>query len=194
VPHAKFKWLARSYIVPATGESAGLRLVVDVEANGLLDTATTVHCIVIADLDSDRIDEYGPAKIPAALEHLARADCLIGHNVASYDLPLLRRLYDWAPAPECTVVDTLIAGRLILPNVGDLDDKAAAMGDPPLGRLRGRYSIEAWGARLGIAKPGTDITDWSTWTPEMQARCAGDVDIAKALFRSCSPTATANKP
>jgi hypothetical protein len=187
VPHAKFKWLARSYIVPATGESAGLRLVVDVEANGLLDTATTVHCIVIADLDSDRIDEYGPAKIPAALEHLARADCLIGHNVASYDLPLLRRLYDWAPAPECTVVDTLIAGRLILPNVGDLDDKAAAMGDPPLGRLRGRYSIEAWGARLGIAKPGTDITDWSTWTPEMQARCAGDVDIAKALFRFLQP-------
>ena len=55
-----------------------------------------VHCIVVADLDSDQIDEYGPEQITAALEHLARADYLTGHNIGSYDLPLLRRLHGWA--------------------------------------------------------------------------------------------------
>ena len=164
-----------------------LRLVFDPEADGFADVATTAHCIVIADLDSDQIDEYGPDQIAAALEHLARADYLVGHNISGYDLPLLRRLYDWAPAPECTIVDTLVASRLILPNLSDLDDQAAAMGDPKLGKYRGRYSIEAWGARLGIPKIGADIEDWSHWTPEMQERCAGDAAICKALWRFLQP-------
>ena len=124
---------------------------------------------VLSNLDGDRVDEYGPKQIPAALEHLARADYLIGHNICGYDLPLLRRLHNWAPSSDCVVIDTLVASRLILPNLADLDDKAAGMGDPKLGKLRGRHSLEAWGVRLGIPKVGTDIEDWSEWTPEMQA-------------------------
>jgi hypothetical protein len=82
-----------------------------------------------------------------ALDHLQRADYLTGHNIQGYDLPLLRRLHGWTPAIDCTVVDTLITARLILPNVADLDDQAAAMGSKSLGKLRGRYSLEAWGER-----------------------------------------------
>jgi DNA polymerase I-like protein with 3'-5' exonuclease and polymerase domains len=129
----------------------------------------------------------GSEQIEAALVHLARADYLVGHNITGYDLPLLRRLQGWAPSSGCTVVDTLVAGRLILPNVDDLDDQAAAMGDPALGRLRGRYSLEAWGARLGIPKVGTDIEDWSAWTPEMQTRCISDTEICKALYHFLQP-------
>jgi DNA polymerase-1 len=81
----------------------------------------------------------------------------------------------------------LIASRLILPHVSDLDDQAGAMGAPRLGKLRGRYSLEAWGIRLGIPKIGADITDWSQWTPEMQERCGGDVAICKALWRFLQP-------
>lgn len=61
------------------------------------------------------------------------------------------------------------------------------MGDPKLGKLRGRYNIEAWGERLGIPKIGIDITDWSHWTPEMQERCVGDTAICKALWRLLQP-------
>ena len=183
---SKFGYIASRFIV-AGQKPAGLRLVFDIEANGLLDVASTVHCLVVADLDSDRIDAYGPTQITAALEHLARADYLVGHNACNYDLPLLRRLYDWAPKTDCVILDTLITGRLILPNVADLDDQAAGMGDPPLGKIRGRYSLEAWGKRLGIPKTGTDITDWSTWTPQMQVRCGGDVVICKALWRFLQP-------
>ena len=144
----KFVNIATRYIIPASATgSGGLRLVFDVEADGLEDDATKVHCVVIADLDSDRIDTYGPNQVTAALEHLARADYLTGHNIQGYDLPLLERLYGWQPKSGCAILDTLVAGRLIVPNVDDLDDQAAAMGSKSLGKLRGRYSLEAWGER-----------------------------------------------
>jgi DNA polymerase I-like protein with 3'-5' exonuclease and polymerase domains len=84
-------------------------------------------------------------------------------------------------------VDTLVASRLLLPNIDDLDDQATALGDTPLGKLRGRYRLEAWGLRFGIPKTGADIEDWSAWTPEMQERCAGDVMIGKALWCFLQP-------
>ena len=182
-----FTRIASRYIVPATARTTttGLRVAFDSEADGLLDI-TKVHCIAIADLDGDQIAAYGPEQIAAALEHMARAGYLTG-TICTYDLPLLKRLYNWSPAPDCVVVDTQVAGRLILPNINDLDDKAAAMGDQALGKLRGRYSIEAWGQRLGIPKSGTEITDWSHWTPAMQERCAGDAMICKALWWFLAP-------
>jgi DNA polymerase I-like protein with 3'-5' exonuclease and polymerase domains len=184
---SKFTYLAARYIVPAGTKSSGLRLAFDVEADELLDSASVAHCIVAINLHTDEVHEFGPKEIPAALEHLARADYLVGHNIAGYDLPLLHRLYNWAPASECVVVDTLVAGRLILPHIDDLDDQAAAMGDPPLGKLRGRYSLEAWGARLSMPKTGTDITDFSKWSPELQARCVSDTVICKKLWQFLQP-------
>jgi DNA polymerase I-like protein with 3'-5' exonuclease and polymerase domains len=184
---SKFAYLAAPYIVRTDLKVGSVRLAFDVEADGLLDTASKVHCIVAADLDSDQVDEYGPEQITAALVHLKRADYLTGHNVCNYDLPLLRRLYNWTPTPGCTVRDTLIASRLVLPHIDDLDDQATAMGDPSIGKLRGRHSLEAWGARLGMPKIGADIEDWSIWTPEMQERCAGDVKICKAVWRFLAP-------
>jgi DNA polymerase I len=180
-----FHRLARRFIVPpATKGDAGLRLGFDIEADGLLDNATKVHCIVIADLDGDQVFEYGPEQIADALAHLARANHLIGHNVQNYDLPLLQRLYGWAPPASTKILDTLVSGRLVLPHLSDLDDQVAAMGGAPtLKKLRGRYSLEAWGARLGVAKVGADIKDFFAWTAELQARCVGDVRTTKALWQ-----------
>jgi DNA polymerase-1 len=185
--HARFLHLARRYIIPATDKAGGLRLCFDVEADGLLDAATKIHCIVIGELDGDRIDAYGPGQINDALERLSQANYLTGHNIAGYDLPLLRRLRGWTPSQGCTVVDTLIASRLILPHMLDLDQQATAMGDPPLGKLTGRHSLKAWGARLGMPKVGTDIEVWAEWTPEIEERCIGDVRLTKALWRFLQP-------
>jgi DNA polymerase I-like protein with 3'-5' exonuclease and polymerase domains len=182
-----FRRLAARFIIPASAERSGLRLAFDIEANGLLNTATTVHCIVVVNLDNDEISEYGPGQTTAALDHLKRADYLTGHNIQGFDLPLLRRLHGWTPAADCTVVDTLITARLILPNLDDLDGQVAAMAGKALGKLRGRSSIEAWGERLGMAKTGTAIQDWSQWTPEMQERCVGDTLICKELWRFLQP-------
>jgi DNA polymerase I-like protein with 3'-5' exonuclease and polymerase domains len=184
---SRFTSITTPFIIRTDAKVGRLRLAFDIEADGLVAEATKTHCIVVADLDSDQVDEYGPKRIAAALKHLARADYLAGHNISGYDLPLLHRLHDWAPAPGCTVIDTLVVSRLILPHLDDLDDQAAAMGDPALGKFRGRHSLEAWGARLGIPKVGVDIEDWSKWTPELQQRCVGDVKICKALHRFLQP-------
>jgi RecA-family ATPase/DNA polymerase I-like protein with 3'-5' exonuclease and polymerase domains len=188
-PHRVFCRLASRYIIaaPAADETPRLRLGFDVETDGLRDSATKIHCIVIADLDGDQIDAFGPDQINAALARLSEADYLIGHNVCGFDLAVLQRLYGWAPKPDCRVVDTLIASRLILANLDDLDDEAAAMGDPKMGKLRGRHSLEAWGVRFGAAKVGVEIEDFACWTPELQERCVGDVNLTKTLWRFLQP-------
>ena len=177
--HANFSRLASRYVVPAIGKPEGLRLVFDIETDGLLEAATRIHCIVVADLDSNRVDEFGPDQIDAGLARLSEATYLTGHNIVGFDLPVLHRLHGWVPAPAVTVVDTLITSRLVLADIGDLDDQAAAMGDPKLGKLRGRHSLEAWGVRLGIPKVGTDIETWAEWTPELQERCVRDTRLTK---------------
>ena len=181
--HQIFCRLAARYIIPAGGKPEGVRVAFDIETDALLDAVTKIHCIVVIDLDSDRIDEFGPDQIDTALARLSEATYLVGHNILNFDLPILRRLHGWVPRPTCTIVDTLIAGRLILANVLELDKQAEAMRDPPLGKLNGRFSLEAWGARLGIPKVGADIEMWSGWTPEMQERCVGDARLTKALWR-----------
>ena len=56
-----------------------------------------------------------------------------------------------------------------------------------MGRLRWRHSLEAWGERLGITKIGAEIDDFSCWTPELQARCVGDVQLIKMLYHFLQP-------
>jgi hypothetical protein len=181
-----FQRIAARYIAPAkTVPRAGA--VFDVESNGLLNTATKIHCITIVPLDSDRPHEYGPNKISAGLEHLDRLEYSAGHNIVNFDLPLLRKLHGWAPKANCRIVDTLIAGRTILPNIRDIDDEVAARGGLKLGRLRGKYTIEAWGQRLGMPKVGADIEDFSTFTPEMMARCVADTLICKKIWQLLQP-------
>jgi hypothetical protein len=147
---SKFISIATRYVIPAGAKADGLRLAFDVEADGLLDTASKIHCIGNANLDNDQANEYGPDRIEAALEHLARADYLAGHNICAYDLPLLYKLHHWTPKPGCVIVDTLITSRVVFPHLGRIDDQAAGMGGPKLGKLnlRGNHSLEAWGVRL----------------------------------------------
>jgi DNA polymerase I-like protein with 3'-5' exonuclease and polymerase domains len=193
--HEQFLQLARRhYIIPATTHKVeGLRLGFDIETDGLLDAASKVHCIVITDLDCDEVVTYGPEQINKGLTHLSRANYLVGHNIVGYHLPLLRRLYNWMPSQGCVVVDTLVASRLIFPHLSDLDRQTAAMGDPPLGKLTGRHSLEAWGMRLGIPKTGTDIDAWAAWTPEIQERCIGDARLVKSLWHFLQPDGQASK-
>ena len=182
-----FAKLAQPFIMPATARTEG-GLVFDIETDGLLDVVTQAHCIVIGDLDADRVYEYGPEQIANGLAHLTHAGTLIGHNIQSYDLPVLRKLHGWAPPSTCRVLDTLIAGRPILPHLPDLDDEVAARAkDKAFGLLHGKYSLEAWGVRFGLAKVGAEIEDWSKWSPEIQARCVGDVHICKQLRRFLEP-------
>jgi hypothetical protein len=184
-----FTRLSTPFLMPATDidRQGARRFVFDTESDGLAHSATVVWCIVIKDIDGGEIFAYEPHQIADGLAKLATADYLVGHNAQGHDLPLLKRLYGWAPAAGVFVMDTLIVGRLILPDIGNIDTNVKATSGTALGDLHSRHSLEAWGARLGIRKVGADIDDWSRWTPEMQERCIGDVEINAALWRFLQP-------
>src|SRR5262249_47332681 len=189
-PYARtlFAQLARPFIIPSSNPGKGLHLIFDLESDALLEAVTCIHCIVISELNDDRVYEYGPGRIADALAHLARADTLIGHGIQSYDLQVLRKLYNWTPTATCRIVDTLIAARLILPNLDRLDGEVTKRAkDKAFGKIYGRYSLEAFGVRLGMAKIGAKLENWSEWTPEIQARCVSDVGINKRLWQFLQP-------
>jgi DNA polymerase I-like protein with 3'-5' exonuclease and polymerase domains len=186
-PHQLFASLVRPCIAPGTVAPGLLRTAFDIETNGLLDTVSKVHSLVITELDADKTHEYLPQEIEAGLAHLSRFNVIAGHNACGFDLRVLNKLYGWTPPPGCAVFDTLIVARLILPHVGDIDAEIKARTGASLEKLHGRFSLEAFGVRLGHPKVGTDIEDWSAWTPEMQARCVKDTLITKALWHLLKP-------
>lgn len=64
-------------LTPVKGEKF---FVFDLESDGLYDEVTTIHCLVLHDLNRDQTFTYGPDSIAVGLEHLATADVLIGQN------------------------------------------------------------------------------------------------------------------
>jgi hypothetical protein len=151
-----------------------MRLVFDIEANGLLDEATKVWCIVAKPIDEyhEGILTFGPDEIEEGLMFLLKAEELIGHNIIGYDLPLLEKLHAWTPGIRTIITDTVVLSRLYksdrpLPNL-------CPGGTTP-------HSLAAWGYRLGRGKP--DHTDWTQYSPEMLHRCTEDVEINDLLHK-----------
>lgn len=146
-----------------------MKLVVDLESNGLLDKVTEVWCIVAKDIDTkDDIYYFEPHQIEAGLEFLSEAKELILHNGIGYDFPVLKKLYNFEY--DGIVTDTLILSRLLNP-------------DRPLPKGyvgRASHSVEAWGYRFGHMKPSHE--DWSQYSPEMLHRCKSDVLITEKIY------------
>ena len=171
-------------------------LIFDLETNGLLPEVTTIHSLVIKDIDTFALRSYADQpnypSLEEGLDVLAEADMIAGHNVIKYDLPVLAKLRpEWTTT--AVVRDTLLLSRLIWPELKKNDFKMNKRGKLP-GQMIGRYSLEAFGHRLGLAKVGLDIKDWSKWTPHMQARCEGDVELnfllwEKLVARAYAPDA-----
>lgn len=160
----------------------------DIEADNLLAEATTIHCLVIKDLETGKVmscsSQHGPddiLSIQSGVEVLEQAETLWAHNGISYDYPLLEKLCRFKKPVRC--LDTLRVVRLMFPNIEEKDHLAAKKNKFPA-RLIGNHSLEAWGYRLGIRKGAYGKTaDFSKWAPEMQTYCEQDVDVLEALVR-----------
>lgn len=148
-------------------------LVGDLEADGLLSSATTIWCGTFYDLTDNRTYQYywrdGDLYY---LWHLAYdlnsfiedGYYLAGHNFISYDIPLLKKIAKITIPPE-RVIDTLILSKMFFPDI-----KGHAK----------PHSIEAWGQRFKIEKP--EHEDWSQFSEEMLHRNNEDVRINIKLF------------
>ena len=152
-------------------------LVFDIETDGLYDNATTVHCIAIHDLTTGDTHGFGPWNVDKALEYMASADVLIGHNIIFYDLPVLQKLKAFEFTGE--IIDTLICTRLIWPKERLLDlDLEQYPNVPP--KYRGSASLKAWGWRLADHK--IEFKDFTEYSQEMLEYCKQDVNVTTKLF------------
>ena len=152
-----------------------MRLVLDAEANGLLDTADKLWCISYEDIASDGLrasvsevtgDPTSKVWVDAKND-LRAAEELIGHAIQTYDIPLFKKLWeDWYISENTKVTDTYVLSRLANP------DRPRP---PQLIKKKGPHSLEAWGHRVGRYKP--EHEDWTQFSPEMLHRNVEDKEI-----------------
>lgn len=146
----------------------------DLEANGLLDTVTKLHCCVVKDKHTGEVRKFWPWAggdyVKQMLGYLESFDVLIAHNALGYDFPLLKQLYGWEYLGK--KVDTLVMSRLLNPK------RIVPFNCPDKGI--GPHGIQAWGYRVGRGKP--EHNDWEVFSEAMLHRCTEDVEILSLVY------------
>lgn len=165
------------------------KIVFDIEADGLLEDATTIHCICGKYIDHSGIF----SKFSLYGDHLGKDELLkvfdgtviIGHNIINYDIPMIKKFYNVDLIELLgieNIVDTYILSQLLYP------DRQLPKGCPtsifnPITRknkIIGPHGLESWGYRVGHKK--IEIHDWRYFDDGMLSRCEGDVIINEKVY------------
>lgn len=178
----------------------GPRYLFDIESDGLLDTMSKIHSLVLQDVDTGVVyschdhEWSNPAEgavnsrsIAWGLKQLESAAEIIGHNIIKFDIPAIQLVVPkWKP--QGLVTDTLTLSRLIYTNLVEWDAGQAKRGKFP-GKLIGQHGLEAWGCRLGEWKgdyakemEAAGLDPWAEWNHRMQTYCEQDVRVTAALY------------
>lgn len=162
-------------------------VIFDIETNGFeddslnLEEINTIHVIALYDSEQKEVMVYDNDKIPEALKILSEADCLCGHNVIHFDMPVLRKL-GGGLIFTTNIIDTLVLGRVAYPDIYEFDMVLWKQGKLPAELIK-KHSLESWGYRLGMFKGNfRHEGDFSKWSPEMSEYCKQDVSINVALY------------
>lgn len=160
-------------------------LIFDLETDGLLNDLTQIHCLAIHDLDNNETVVYNDQgtrdPIVRGITRLEEADRIAGHNIISFDIPCIQRLFGFFE-PQGEVIDTLLLSRLYHPNMIAIDKKHEWKHMPL--QLYGRHSLESYGYRLGEYKGNfAKETDWKQWSQEMEDYCEQDVNVTVKLCK-----------
>ena len=132
----------------------------DVEADGLLDSATKIHVLSFT-TGKEVISTYCYEEMKA---FFLSADVLVGHNIVRYDIPLVEKIL--GIKVKARLIDTLALSWYLNHN-------------------RTRHGLEFYGIDYGILKPM--ITDWENLSPSDYAfRCEEDVRINQRLWLDLS--------
>ena len=141
----------------------------DLEANGLLDTVTKIHCGVFIEAQSGAKHVFEGHQVKEMLTYMDTCKMLVSHNGIGYDFPLLKMLHNYEY--KGIKIDTALMSRLQRPERKlpyDCPDK----GTRP-------HSLAAFGYRVGRGKP--DHSDWSVYSADMLHRCVEDVEILRLV-------------
>ena len=167
----------------STYASRSKRFAFDLESNGLLDTINRIHCLVLRDLDSGRVQTFDIRDRDAlcrGLRYLQEADEIVGHNIIGYDIPAIQIVYPWFE-PVGRITDTLVLSRLIHADLMGEDVAAQRNVEDFPKRLWGSHSLKAWGLRIGNFKDDYD-GGWEKFSEEMLSYCVQDVNVTVQLY------------
>jgi DNA polymerase III alpha subunit (gram-positive type) len=127
--------------------------IIDIEANGLLEQATKVHCLCVSVIGfgyntnemqvMDRRVFTEAEEMRVWLSDSSRT--LVGHNIIRYDIPLLEKLL--GITIKARLIDTLSLSWYLFPS-------------------RTIHGLEEWGKDFAIDKP--KVLDWEGITIEEQ--------------------------
>ncbi len=89
-----------------------MKLVLDVETNGLLDKLDfKIHCMVFKDITTGKVYSYNPDQLDEGLQLLKKATLLVGHSIMGFDLPAIEKHFGYYY--KGAILDTLLCSRLI---------------------------------------------------------------------------------
>ena len=131
-------------------------IIFDVEANGLVEDATKIHCFSYLDGDNMKtLYHYDDMR-----ELLTNTKGMVGHNIVRYDVPLLNKIL--GIKIKTRVFDTLPMSWVLNPT-------------------RSKHGLDSFFPDFGIEKPKID--NWENLSKEDYTyRCEQDVRITKALW------------
>jgi len=144
-----------------------MRLLFDIESDGLLDSVTTVWMLVIKDLDTGTTSVYTDhankeGSVREGLDKLSQAKILIGHNIIGYDLIVLKRLYNWKPNRNQVVYDTWLMSLILQYKRGHA------------------HSLEGWGSKLGY--PKFNFSEFHQYSEAMVHYCVRDIELNEKVY------------
>lgn len=143
------------------------KYIFDIESDGLLDTISTIWCLVLQDADTKEILSYSDydddlPSLAEGMQKLQDAELLIGHNIIGYDVPAIK-IVTGVDLMDKNMHDTLIMSRVNRykrPFVG--------------------HSLKAWGEFLGDSKLQYD--DWTKYSKQMLTYCIQDVELNTQVY------------
>lgn len=175
-----------------------MRAVWDIEANGLYEEATEVHCIVFKFLetgevvrlyDTSRMDikrKEGDLSLDSEnlLSIFNKLNRLICHNQLGYDVWMVKKFYaidlvEMFQIPN--LIDTFVWSQALYPD-RPMPRYCPTSIKMPTGKNKriGPHGLESWGYRVAKKKPM--ISDWSTFNNDILIRCEEDVLINEDTY------------
>ena len=141
-----------------------MKLVFDIETDGLLLECTRMWVLTAYDLDSDKMYTFLEGDL-SWKELFDKATHGIGHNILGFDVYALKKLFGYEFPKTCKLQDTLILSQV-------LDYKRFG---------NDGHSLERWGQHLKF--PKYDFDDWSKLSDEMIQYCQQDTRLAARVYQ-----------
>ena len=137
------------------------KIVFDIECDSL--KPSKIHCIVAKEINGE-VYKFPPHKLEEGVKFLQSAETLIGHNILSYDIPVIKKIMG-VDLMDKKIEDTLVMSRLFNPI-----------------RENG-HSLKTWGYRVNFVKQEQPI-DFEEYTPRMLEYCVNDVRLNEIVYHT----------